>query len=193
MQFTKPFKQAIAAGQITTTFRVWRAPQAKAGGRYNIPPYGAIEVSHVKQLPFSRVKARDIKHAGFEDAKALAAFLKTTPEDSVYQVDFRYLGEAAVNQPATQAVSAAELTALDERLTRMDRRAPWTRKVLRLIAKHPAVRAGDLAPHCDMDLPTFKRNVRRLKSLGLTISLETGYKLSPLGEQFMAEYAGCDG
>jgi len=39
-----------------------------------------------------------------------------------------------------------------------------------------------------LDWPTadFKQRVRRLKSLGLTLSLETGYRLSPLGVSFVA-------
>jgi hypothetical protein len=31
----------------------------------------------------------------------------------------------------------------------------------------------------------FKANVRKLKRLGLTISLETGYRLSPRGEAYL--------
>ena len=31
----------------------------------------------------------------------------------------------------------------------------------------------------------FKTGVRKLKALGLTISLETGYRLSPRGEAFL--------
>ena len=38
-----------------------------------------------------------------------------------------------------------------------------------------------LAKQAAMDLATFKRRVRRLKELGLTESLEIGYRLSPRG------------
>ena len=38
-----------------------------------------------------------------------------------------------------------------------------------------------LAPQVDEDVPPFKRRVRRLKELGLTESLEVGYRLSPRG------------
>ncbi len=31
----------------------------------------------------------------------------------------------------------------------------------------------------------FKRDVRKLKELGLTLSLRVGYRLSPRGEAFM--------
>jgi hypothetical protein len=33
--------------------------------------------------------------------------------------------------------------------------------------------------------PAFKTDVRKLKRLGLTISLDVGYRLSPRGEAFL--------
>jgi hypothetical protein len=36
-----------------------------------------------------------------------------------------------------------------------------------------------------METAPFKRNVRKLKELGLTESLEVGYRLSPRGQAFM--------
>ena len=62
------------------------------------------------------------------------------------------------------------------RLQATDRRsaAPWTAGVLALIRAHPATRAGDLAPRMGWETPVFKANVRKLKALGLTQSLETG-------------------
>ena len=40
----------------------------------------------------------------------------------------------------------------------------------------------------NMERAAFKINVRKLKELGLTESLEVGYRLSPLGEVFMAQF-----
>lgn len=62
----------------------------------------------------------------------------------------------------------------------------WTRATLKAIVKKPGTRAGYLAMSVGLDTPTFKRNVRKLKGLGLTESLETGYRLSPRGKAFMA-------
>jgi len=41
-----------------------------------------------------------------------------------------------------------------------------------------------------MDKPSFKRRVRSLKELGLTESLEIGYRLSPRGRRFRRDDAG---
>jgi hypothetical protein len=40
------------------------------------------------------------------------------------------------------------------------------------------------------DKLTFKANVRKLKSLGLTVSLEVGYRLSPRGRALLESEAG---
>jgi predicted transcriptional regulator len=77
---------------------------------------------------------------------------------------------------------------IDQRLQRLDRSSPtgaWTRKTLLIIASAPGRRAAELADELDIDIVTFKRNVRKLKALGLTISLETGYRLSPRGAAFL--------
>ena len=63
---------------------------------------------------------------------------------------------------------------------------PWTRQYLTMIAADEAVRAPDLAARVGLDTPRFKRRVRQLKGLGLTISLDVGYRISPRGRAFLA-------
>lgn len=58
---------------------------------------------------------------------------------------------------------------------------PWTLTTLRLIRDHPGVRAAHLAASVHRETPKFKIDVRKLKELGLTESLEVGYQLSPRG------------
>ncbi len=93
---------------------------------------------------------------------------------------------------ADAALTEADLADLDRRLARLDRASshgPWTHATLRLIAEHPAVRAGDLADLAGREMHPFKLDVRKLKNLGLTISLGTGYRLSPRGEAYLAHLA----
>jgi hypothetical protein len=85
-------------------------------------------------------------------------------------------------------VADDELAALVARLDAMDRRAQigaWTRATLRTIRARPGVRAGDLARSLGRPRDEFKRDVRKLKNLGLTISLEVGYRLTPKGEALL--------
>ena len=50
-----------------------------------------------------------------------------------------------------------------------------------VIDRSPTVRAPELAAELGRDTPSFKRDVRKLKELGLTESLDIGYRISPRG------------
>ena len=81
-------------------------------------------------------------------------------------------------------IDDTEFAATERKLARLDiasRRGPWTRRVLTLIADRPATRAGDLAESFGRERLAFKTDVRKLKALGLTESLDVGYRLSPRG------------
>ena len=47
------------------------------------------------------------------------------------------------------------------------------------------MRAGDLAASAGRERHPFKTDVRKLKELGLTESLEVGYRLSPRGRALL--------
>ena len=192
MQFRKSQKIAIRDGRLTRTFRTWKRPQAKTGGRYNIPPYGALEVEFVQQMKLKEIPPGHVRDAGYQTHEEVASHLGIHLEDTVWSIAFRYLGERPVNQPDRSTLdngekstdqAPSELEAMIARLARMDRDNPWTHQALKLIHDHPGTRAGDLAPSLNMETATFKRQVRKLKAQGLTISLETGYRLSARGKQ----------
>jgi hypothetical protein len=188
MLFTREFKEGIRAGLITRTYRTWKRPQAKVGGRYNLAPDGVIEVTRMSLVLPEQITDDAAAAAGYSNATALRRFLKD-PTDAVHLVEFIYLGSGLVGQPDRDRLDAAELDTLRRKLARMDQRAnaPWTSEVLAALADQPGRRAADLAPAFGWDTPTFKRQVRKLKALGLTVSLETGYELSPRGRQILSE------
>ncbi|MGI8596631.1 MAG: hypothetical protein ACR2LY_05025 [Thermoleophilaceae bacterium] len=83
-----------------------------------------------------------------------------------------------------EATVVEEHSQLVQRLDRLDgasRHGPWTRATLAIIDRRPAVRAAELAYELGRETKSFKRDVRKLKELGLTESLGTGYRLSPRG------------
>ena len=89
---------------------------------------------------------------------------------------------------ADAALSDEDRAEIDRRLDRLDRASshgPWTRDTLRLIERMPAIRAGDLADEVGRERLPFKTDVRKLKNLGLTISLGVGYELSPRGQAYL--------
>jgi Mn-dependent DtxR family transcriptional regulator len=72
------------------------------------------------------------------------------------------------------------------RMDRLSRHGPWTLAVLRLIERHAEVAASKLAPRMKRETRAFKADVRKLKELGLTVSHDVGYSLSPRGRAFLA-------
>ena len=133
---------------------------------------------------------QDAVRAGHASAEALRSDLRGEPSLPTYRVAFHASPDA---DPRDELAAEATLSASDRadiarRLKRLDNASdsgPWTTATLQLIAANPAVRAGDLAPRMNQELLAFKLNVRKLKNLGLTISLGTGYKLSPRGDAYM--------
>ncbi len=188
MQFQKHFKDGIRAGTITCSFRKWRAPRAKVGGQYNLHPLGAVEVTSLELVNFSVVNDSDAQLSGFEDRSALARHLKAGENDEVYRVELRYLGDNSIKQPPKSRLSDSERADMRDRLDRMDKRSnrgPWAWHALRLIGTQPRTRAAELATQLGWETQPFKSNVRKLKKLGLTESLETGYRLSQRGEDLL--------
>jgi hypothetical protein len=118
-------------------------------------------------------------------------------ERALYRIRLRPGGaDPLVAHRDEAAVSADDLAGIRRSLERLDRRpsGPWTFATLGAIADRPGVRAADLAEALGRERLAFKTDVRKLKALGLTISLETGYRLSPRGETvFAALCPACDG
>jgi hypothetical protein len=107
----------------------------------------------------------------------------------VFRIGLRYAGpDPRISLRAQDELSEGESGAILARLAAMDRssgREPWTLRFLTLIAERPGVRAPDLAASVGWDTPVFKRSVRKLKELGLTESLDIGYRLSPRGRTIL--------
>jgi len=81
-----------------------------------------------------------------------------------------------------------QVEAITKRLDEMDARSkegPWTRRTLELISQQPGVVSTVLARQMQRERLFFKGQVRSLRDLGLTYSLEVGYSLSPRGRAYM--------
>jgi hypothetical protein len=188
MLFTSDAIPGLADGTITLTFRTWTRPQAKVGGRYRTGGL-LLEVTAVSQISPAAITDADARRAGSSSASALRERLEAQGHDGqVWRVELKCMGQddrIARRNDAT--LNHEKLAKLKTRLKRMDDSSSsgaWTEKTLRLIASHPGVVSTRLAQRMKMERQAFKINVRKLKELGLTESLEIGYRLSPLGEAF---------
>jgi hypothetical protein len=179
---------AIATGQVTVQFRRWRKPTVRAGGRLRTA-VGELAIDSVEAVPKTRITAADARAAGFPSRKALLARLDRRSDGRIYRIGVRLAGPDPRVALRTEAkLTEAEVGELRARLDRFDRSAPggpWTRATLRLIADRPAELAADLAASVGREKHPFKRDVRKLKELGLTESLPTGYRLSPRGRALL--------
>jgi hypothetical protein len=95
MEFSKELRDDIAAGDITLTFRLWRRPQAKVGGRYRVGRV-EIEIESMELIPFSGVSRADVRRAGEPDRETLrtrAAHAGPIAEDTLlYRIAFHVVG-----------------------------------------------------------------------------------------------------
>ncbi len=82
----------------------------------------------------------------------------------------------------------AGLAAIAARLARLDSRptGSWTREILTWIRDNPQVVSTRLAEERGVERLPMKTDIRKLKALGLTISHEVGYELSPRGVAYLA-------
>ncbi len=176
---------AIAAGEVTLAFRRWKRPMAKAGGTQKTAA-GVVAFDAVERV--EEITQDDARRAGVADPDAVRAMLGKRDGD-LYRITLRLAGpdprvalreEAALDAPAREQI-AARLARLDK----ASRHGAWTDATLRAIEQAPGLRAADLAEQLGRERGPFKVDVRKLKALGLTESLEVGYRLSPRGRAFL--------
>ncbi|HYD46053.1 MAG TPA: hypothetical protein VEA79_12380 [Phenylobacterium sp.] len=187
MLFKMDTLAAVREGRVTLALRRWKRPTVKAGGKL-LTPIGELAIETVEPITLDDISEDDARQAGFADLAAARAAV-TGAEGELHRIRFHLAG--ADPRIALRADADGDLTEPLKKLARLDAgpRGAWTRQALELIARQPATRAGDLAPRLGWDTPTFKTHVRKLKALGLTESLEVGYRLSPRGEAVLARLA----
>jgi hypothetical protein len=187
MLLNRAIAEGIADGTITLVLRRWDAPRAKAGGTQRTP-VGTVRIDAVTEHPGGyRVTAAQAVAAGFSSAKAAQTELDRRPAKHTYLITVSFLApDERPGLAADDVLTDADIAAITAQLDRWDAvGTPWTRAYLRMIGENEAVRAPDLAARVGLDVPRFKRRVRQLKGIGLTISLDVGYRLSPRGRAYL--------
>ena len=179
---------AIADGTVTTVFRRWRRPRVRSGSTFRTP-LGVISVTRVVETTLRAISERAACRAGYPSRSALLKELARHPGGQLYRITLRLAGpDPRAELRKRMRLSAAERKELEEKLARLGERTvegSWAFPVLRLIEVRPSVRAAELAREIRMETRRFKARVRQLKDLGLTESLEVGYRLSPRGRAFL--------
>jgi hypothetical protein len=95
VEFSRELRPAVLSGEITVSFRLWRRPQAKPGGRYRVGD-GQIEVDSIDLVPSAFIDAADIRRAGEVDIESLrrrAAHAGPIHPDTVlHRIEFHVVG-----------------------------------------------------------------------------------------------------
>jgi hypothetical protein len=193
MLLTRPVLDGLTAGTVTLVFRRWPRARVRAGSRLRTP-IGFVAVEAIDVIDPTEITERDARHAGYDDRAALLEELNRYGDGTVHRIRVRLAGpDPRVALRERAELGDAELGEIRDRLARFDRASrhgPWTMSTLRLIADRPETRAADLAASVDREKLPFKRDVRKLKEMGLTESLDIGYRLSPRGRAVLKRLTG---
>jgi hypothetical protein len=179
MLFRQDVLQGIADGRVTLAFRRWRRAPPAPGSTLR-SPIGVLSLDRVTEIDEGDITPDDVRRTGLSVDELRASI---AGEGALLRIELRRVGDDPRIALRDRLPDDAELDTIAGRLVRIDRAsaAPWTLRYLRLIADQPAVVSGTLARQAGAQVPVFKRRVRQLKELGLTESLEVGYRLSPRG------------
>jgi hypothetical protein len=187
------FRQAtlagIETGGVTLAFRRWDRPRVRVGTQLTTT-IGMVAIDTVDPVAAADITERDARLAGSDSVADLLGWLNSRDDGEIYRMTVRFAGPDPRIALRASALDDEEWARISARLERMDRtHGPWTARTLQLIADHPATRAAELAALVGRETQPFKLDVRKLKALGLTESLQIGYRLSPRGEQVLARLA----
>ncbi len=198
MLISKAIAEGIRDGRVTAQYRRWDAPRVKVGGT-QLTPAGVIRFTRVVRVnDVDRLTDGAARAAGVKDAATLRKALApggraptargSRGGDTVYRISVVWVGEDPRLALRESVPTADELAQIARRLARLDARpsGPWTREILEWIRDNPRVVSKELAARRGVDLLPMKADIRKLKALGLTISHEVGYELSPRGAAYLA-------
>jgi hypothetical protein len=179
MLFRRDILQGIAEGRVTLAFRRWRRPPPADGSSLH-SPVGVLCLDRATVLDEDDITPEDVRRTGMSVDELRASL---AGEGTLLRIELRLAGDDPRIALRDRLPEHTELEAVIARLARIDAacQTPWTTSYRHLIDDQPAIVSRVPAPQVDADLALFKRRVRQLKELGLTESLEVGYRLSPRG------------
>jgi hypothetical protein len=188
MLFSAATLRGLTEGRVTCTYRRWEVVRPKVGSRFTTSA-GVVEVTSITPADEAQLTERHAAEAGFDSVADLVKWVRAKGAGDLYRIEITLAGpDPRIELRGTDNLGPEEITALNAKLDRMDRAAeePWTRSTLRQIQRLPGVTSTELAAEAGQERRTYKLRVRRLKALGLTESLERGYRLSPRGQAYLA-------
>ena len=184
--------ERIVRGEVSLVFRRWRRPTVRSGGCLRTAR-GVLRILDVVAVAKADISEGDAVRAGFYSRERLLAGLGER-EGQIYRIPVEYAGaDPRVALRQQDDLSDAEIELVIEKLRRLDARSTagsWTARVLAAIEAQPGVVSQTLAARLGCEKDRLKPQVRKLNNLGLTVSLATGYELSPRGRVVLRHLRG---
>jgi hypothetical protein len=187
MLFKTQILDDIARGEVDLAFRRWKRPTIKEGTRLRTP-IGAIVIGEITPIEASELAPEDAKRAGFNDIAALIGELRAGEGRTIFKISLVGVEHDDRTARQNEKLTTIEISNLTAVLARWGKTAPiadYHTKILQLIFERPGVAAAELAELLGVEKFKLKRDVHKLKELGLTISLNVGYRLSSRGESLL--------
>ncbi|MCE7072536.1 hypothetical protein LZG74_19625 [Dyadobacter sp. CY327] len=177
--------EGIMSGNVSLAFRKWKKLSIRKGSLLQTS-IGVVKITDLAETELFKITDEDARLAGYENAQAVTSELEKVTNGAIYRIELGYESpDPRIGQREQKEITNEELEALKEKLLNLDKfsnQGKWTTKVLKAIQDNPKLPAVALATKVNKEKEWLKTNVRKLKNLGLTISHEPGYTLSPLGE-----------
>lgn len=175
----------IKAGEITLAFRKWKRPTVKTGGTLRTS-VGVLAIDRVWPIAQKEIDESDAKQAGYSSKSALLNNLNRRDSGTIYRISLHYKGpDPRKVLQKKDNLSKEELARIRQQLKKLDEQSSgnaWAQSVLEIIEKYPGLPAADLARKSGFEKEWLKAQIRKLKELGLTVSLLPGYRLSARGK-----------
>ena len=189
MLFKTKFLALIKAKKIETAIRKWTRPTVKENGTL-ITAVGQLCITSVKKIKYNEITDEEVNKAGYSGREELDTELSYKNAGEIYIITFRLEGEdPRIELRQNNNITPNELAALQKKLQALEVRSKvegWPLRILEAVNNQPGLYAIQYANKLGYEKIWFKLHIRKLKNLGLTISLENGYEISPRGQAFLA-------
>jgi len=167
-------------------FRKWKRPTVKQGGTLKTP-IGLLAIEEISVV--NSVSDVELAAAGYTDRLEFEKELSKSPGEHLYRIKFHLAGpDPRIDLRNADTLTPEDFEKIQSKLSKFDKseRYPgWATKVLNIIHDNPGKSAGWISDLLDIEKDWLKPSIRKLKEIGLTISLDVGYNISPRGNAYL--------
>ena len=90
MVFTKRLREGVRRGLITSSIRIWKRPQVKVGGRYQMDE-GEIVIDSIELISKQEITHDLAVESGFDSKADLLTVAEHGSGENVYLIRFHYV------------------------------------------------------------------------------------------------------